>query len=109
LILPSGFSDPPKNNRELHTEIRSLKMVNGGFMVRAGRWYNSATQESLPADPWRSRGEIFSDAKPNQTGNPANDFPARSFFNVFVNIDIPHCGGLPPGTTTIYNKLPLKV
>jgi hypothetical protein len=109
LILPSEIADPPLHNREVHTEIRSLKMVNGGYMVRAGRWYNSANQDSLPADQWRSRGEVFSDAKPGEIANPKYDFPARSFFDVFVNIDIPHCGGLPPGTTTVYNKLPLKV
>jgi hypothetical protein len=107
LILPPEIAEPPKNNREVHTEIRSLKMVNNeGYTVRAGR-YISATQDSPPADQWRSRGEVFSDAKPGEIGDSKHDFPARSFFNVFVNIDIPHCGKLPP--TTIYNKLPLKV
>lgn len=109
LTLPSHFADPPDNNREVHTEITTLKMTGNGFTVRAGRWYNNAAQQSPPAEHWRSRGEIFSDAKPGQIGNPQHDFPARSFFNVFVNIDVPHCGGLPAGTTTLYNKLPLIV
>ncbi|HLJ26651.1 MAG TPA: hypothetical protein VKY85_08070 [Candidatus Angelobacter sp.] len=108
LTLPFGFADPPDNNREVHTEITSLKMVGGGLTIRAGRWYDGAGI-SLPAEHWRSRGEIFSDAKAGQIGKPEYDFPARSFFNVFVNIDIARCGHLPAATTTLYNKLPLIV
>ena len=41
-------------------------------------------------------------------GLPANDFPAQSFFDVFVDVDLP-AGGTFPGATNMYNSLPLMV
>lgn len=91
--------------REVHTEVRSLKMTSGAVAVRAGVWYDSATQSGPPSKV--SPGEVESHSGPG--GAAANDFPASSFFDVFVQVDLPACGtGGFPGAT-LYNSLPLIV
>ena len=94
------------NTREIHTEVRSLKMVNlaGGLPeVRAGLWYNSATVQSPPTRI--SPGEVESHSGPG--GAPISDLPGSSFFNIFVQVDVPACGGFPGAT--LYNSSPLIV
>ncbi len=92
---PAGFPSPANGTREIHTQIRSLNMTGSGVTV------------SL-APGTISPGEVDSHSP---SGNPANDFPARSFFDVYVQVSLPHCGGLPAGTTNLYNRHnePLKV
>lgn len=90
--------------REVHTEVRSLKLSNGPVAVRAGVWYNNAAATSSP--PARiSPGEVESQSGPG--GAAANDFPASSFFDIFVKVDVPACGGFPGAT--LYNSSPLLV
>jgi hypothetical protein len=95
------------NTREIHTEVRSLKMTNlstGGLpMVRAGLWYDSATVQNPPSRV--SPGEVESRSGP--TGVPANDLPGSSFFDIFVQADLPACGTFPGAT--VYNQVPLIV
>lgn len=118
LIPPPGFpcagvascSSGP-NTREVHTEVRSLHMTGGGAAVRAGIWYNStAPPPSPPPPPQRiSPGEVESQSGPSN--DPTKDFPASSFFDIFVQVDIPACGSFPgrfPGAT-LYNLMPLVV
>jgi len=89
--------------REVHTEVRSLRMTSGPVAVRAGVWYDNP---NLTGPPSRvSPGEVESQSGPN--GAPANDFPASSFFDVFVQVDVPACGGFPGAT--LYNSSPLIV
>jgi len=91
--------------REVHTELRSLKMTSGPVAVRSGVWYDSATQTGNPSRI--SPGEVESHSGPG--GAAANDFPASSFFDVFVQVDMPACGtGGFPGAT-LYNSSPLIV
>lgn len=91
--------------REVHTEVRSLKMTSGPVAVRAGVWYDSAAQQNPPSRV--SPGEVESQSGPG--GAAANDFPASSFFDVFVQVDVPACGtGGFPGAT-LYNTAPLIV
>jgi len=95
------------NTREIHTEVRSLKMVNlaGGLpVVRAGVWYDNANQKTVPPSKV-SPGEVESRSGPN--GLPANDLPGSSFFDIFVQVDIPACGTFPGAT--VYNQVPLIV
>lgn len=89
--------------REVHTEVRSLKMTSGPVAVRAGVWYDSATVSGPPSRV--SPGEVESHSGPG--GAAANDFPASSFFDVFVQVDMPACGGFPGAT--LYNTSPLIV
>lgn len=94
------------NTREIHTEVRSLKMVNlggGSPVVRAGVWYDNPNQQNPPSKV--SPGEVESHSGPN--GAPANDLPASSFFDIFVQVDMPACGGFPGAT--VYNTVPLIV
>jgi hypothetical protein len=86
-FIPAGFSGPA-GTPEVHTEIRSLKMTAaGGVAVRAGTF--------APDQPI-SPGEI--QAVIGATGL----FPANSFFNVYVEVDLPILG-------TLYNSEPLVV
>lgn len=95
------------NTREVHTEVRSLKMVNlgGGLpVVRAGVYYDNPNVQTIP--PSRiSPGEVESHSGPG--GAPANDFPASSFFDIYVKADLPACGAFPGAT--VYNTAPLIV
>lgn len=62
------------NTREIHTEVRSLKMVNlggGQPVVRSGIWYDNANIQQPPSKV--SPGEVESHSGPN--GAPANDLP----------------------------------
>jgi hypothetical protein len=109
-VVSEGMLIPPPafgfgaGTREVHTEVRSLHMTAGGAAVRAGIWYNSPTGTNQT--PTRiSPGEVESKSGPG--GQPQNDFPASSFFDVFVQVDIPPCADFPGAT--FYNIMPLIV
>lgn len=87
---PAGF-EGPAGRREIHTEVRRLVLTGGGVTVRAGT--------AAPGRPI-SPGEV-------EAQGGGSDFPADSFFNLFVDVDIPLCGGFPGGT--VYNIAPLIV
>jgi hypothetical protein len=106
LIPPPGFGFGA-GTREVHTEVRSLKMTattpGGTARVRGGVWYNDPTTASPPTRV--SPGEVESKSGPSN--NPALDFPASSYFDIFVRVDVPACGKFPGAT--VYNLLPLIV
>ena len=104
LMPPGGFGFGP-NTREVHTEVRALKMTGSGMMVRGGIWYNDPNISSPPRRI--SPGEVESHSGPG--GLPANDFPASSFFDVFVKVDLPACGSSGFPGSTLYNEMPLVV
>lgn len=108
MVLPSGFTPIAPGSNEVHTELHKLNMVTfgGGPMarVRAGMCYNSTACSSAPPPNRISRGEVVSN---NATPGAAPDFPARSYFDVFAQIDIPACGTFPGAT--VYNSKPLLV
>ncbi|MBI2924218.1 MAG: hypothetical protein HYY24_00760 [Verrucomicrobia bacterium] len=93
-LVPGGFQGP-EGTREVHTEVRSLNMTAGPVAVRAGT--------AAPSQPV-SLGEVESKSA---DGVPANDFPAESFFDIFVEVDLPALGGFPGAT--LYNTTPLLV
>lgn len=98
----TGCTSGP-TTREVHTEVRALKMTAGPVAVRAGIWYNSASSPTPPARV--SPGEVESHSGPG--GPPTSDFPASSFFDIFVQVDMPACGAFPGAT--LYNSSPLLV
>lgn len=95
-VQPAGFQGPTYT-REVHTEVRSLNMTDGaGSAVRAG-----TAAPGVPVSP----GEVQSLSGPS--GNPALDLPASSFFDIFVEVDLP--AGGPFAGATLYNDVPLLV
>jgi hypothetical protein len=94
-VVPGGLG--PVNTREVHTQLRSLNMTGGGAAVRAGI--------AAPTAPI-SVGEV--ESLSGASGIPALDFPAKSFFDVFVQVDLPS-GGAFPGATGMSNSMPLLV
>jgi hypothetical protein len=98
-VQPGGLG--PVNTREVHTEVRTMNMTGGGGMaVRAGTL--------APAQPI-SAGEVESWS--GASFNPVLDFPAQSFFDVFVDVDLPAGGGFPGaiGPGCLYNSAPLLI
>lgn len=98
--LRSPFPDPPATTREVHTQVHTMNLATyppyppapNSVFVRAGTAASSA-----PPSP----GEVESESP---SGNPANDFPARSFFDVFVQITLPACGTGGFTGATLYNR-----
>src|SRR5262249_53115372 len=96
LIPPAGFSCyrdragcfAGTGTRQVVTEIRSLKLMGSSVAVRAGSWYNDPARETTPERA--SPGRVVSRSGPSN--DPTHDFPASSFFDVYVRVDIPPCG-----------------
>lgn len=96
-IVPPGFQGPP-GTREVHTRIADFDIaaLGGLVMVRAGA--------SAPNRP-DSVGEV--ESLSGASGDPQQDFPAESFFDVFVEVDLPALGSFPGAT--LFNTVPLLV
>lgn len=103
LVRDAGFTIVPplfesaSNTMEVHTEVRSLNMTGGGAAVRAG-----TAGTGLPG----SYGEV--ESLSGASADPFWDFPARSFFDIFVDVDLP-AGGAIPSAFTVTNTQPLVV
>ena len=91
---PRGFPEPPKGTPEVHTQIRTLNMTTygGGPPV-------TVTVKPPEEKPY-SAGEVYADSR-------TTDFPARSFFDVYVQIKVPACGAFKGGT--LHNDDPMTV
>lgn len=97
--LRSPFPDPPGTTREVLTKLQTLNLATyppvppaNSVFVRAG-----TSASSAPPSP----GEVESESA---SGNPANDFPARSFFDVYAQITLPACGTGGFTGATLYNR-----
>lgn len=110
MVVPPGFTPIAPGTKEVHTEIRHLNMVTNGAgpiaRVRAGVCYNGVACSTPPPPNRISRGEVASN---NATPGASPDFPARSYFNVFAQIDIPACPGSTFPGATVFNGKPLLV
>jgi hypothetical protein len=99
-IVPNTgvFKEGPIGTPEVHTQILDLNMTDGNMAVRAG---NSAP------DAARSIGEVES------LNLPSGDFPAESFFDMFVEVDLPALPLPDPwnciGGKTLINKRALVI
>ncbi len=82
-VKPS-FAEGPDGTREVHTFIESMHLAGSGFEVKAG---NQAPLRPLSA------GEV--ESLSGNSGDRTQDFPANSFFNVFVQVEVPSLGGFP--------------
>lgn len=94
-VVPAGF-EGPAGVLEIHTEIRSLLLEDGsGTEVRAG-----IQAPGRPISP----GEVEGD---DETG--IDCLPGESFFNVFVEVDLPPGGNAPFPGGVLVNDDPLLV
>jgi hypothetical protein len=80
-VRPS-FAEGPEGTREVHTFIESIHLTGSGFEVKAG--------SQAPLRPI-SAGEV--ESLSGNSGDPTQDFPANSFFDVFVDVVVPALGG----------------
>jgi hypothetical protein len=94
-VRPS-FAEGPDGTREVHTFIESIHLTGSGFEVRAG--------SQAPLRPL-SAGEV--ESLSGNSGDPTQDFPANSFFDVFVQVDVPGPAG--PPNIELVNVDPLLV
>ncbi len=83
-LTPSGFVAPPNGTDMVFTQINAFDLAAGPVSVTAG---TAAMDPLLP----NSVGEVISNS--GTPANPALDFPARSFFDVFVDVTVPALGG----------------
>jgi len=96
IVLHPTWPAPPSGAREVHTFLKSMHMTDQltthfGISVKAGM--------EAPTRPVCA-GQV-------EGGDPASDFPANSFFNVYVVVDIPGGGPLP--SIQLVNVEPLLV
>ncbi len=96
IVVHPTWPGPPSGAREIHTFLKSMHMTDAfsthlGFSVKAGM--------EAPTRPVCA-GQV-------EGGSAVNDFPANSFFNVYVVVDIPGGGSLPP--IQLVNVEPLLV
>jgi hypothetical protein len=93
-LTPSAFVPPQAGTDMVFTQINSFNLAGtttgGAVSVTAG---TAAMDPNLP----NSVGEVISNAGSASMTTPTLDFPARSFFDVFVDITAPN----PTGTGTI--------
>jgi hypothetical protein len=98
VVEPGGLE--PVGTREVHTMVYSLNMTPFGSNTAAVRAGTFAPDQPI------SPGEV--ESLSGSVGLPANDFPAQSFFDVFVDVDIA-AGGTGFPASTLYNTAPLMV
>ena len=96
VVLHPNWPAPPTGAKEVHTFLKSVNMTDAftthlGFSVKAGM--------AAPTRPVCA-GQV-------EGGSAASDFPANSFFNVYVEVNIPGGGSLPP--IQLVNVNPLLV
>ena len=85
LVVRPSWPGPTNGVHELHTFLKSMHLTDSfttrvGFSVKAGML--------APTRPVCA-GQV-------EGGSALSDFPARSFFNVYVVVDLPAGGLLPP-------------
>lgn len=93
-VFPAGFPEDSTGGHEIHTEILSLNLVDpDGNTVKAGQpFYDSVVGTPQERFYQNSFGEVQ---------GLDNDFPADSFFNVFVEVYVAALD------QRFYNKTPM--
>lgn len=97
---PAGYT-PAANEDTVFTQINTFNLASGGFGVLAG----AAAQAAVPGTP-NSIGEVVSNATGANIGQPASDFPAKSFFDIFVDVEVPGLGGSLTNSSPLYVENP---
>jgi len=98
LVPPTTFTPTAAGTDVIYTEVKSVNLTHAsGVSVHIG--YFDSQKPGLPHSP----GKVSSNS--GASGQPAEDFPASSFFNIFVEVDLPLGGA----TARIGNTIPLVV
>jgi len=92
--LPTGY---PTGNDAISTAILNAALTGGGVTVNIG-----AAAAGTPVAGAANLGEVESQSCNSTTTPGCNDFPAQSFFDVFVDVSL-------PGLGTFSNTAPLVV
>jgi hypothetical protein len=92
-VFPTGYTPPPPGQDMVFTQIGAFNLVGGNISVTAG----TSAVAGIPP----SLGEVISNS--GSGGGAANDFPAKSFFDVFVDITLPVPAALGGGTVELTN------
>jgi hypothetical protein len=87
-LVPAGFQ-PSAGTREVRTELRALDGSAAGVELRAGT--------NTPGQP-PSLGSVNS---LSPSGNPATDFPAQGFFDVYGELVLPGIGTVSNATPVV--------
>ena len=98
LTYPAGYT-PPANEDAVLTQINSFNL--SGTPFGAPGWAATAGAATTVAGTPNSSGQVTSNATGANIGNPSNDFPATSFFDVFVNISALSLPGMLINTTPL--------
>lgn len=98
-LLPPGWN-PATGTNEVYTAVQSLNLTGGGASVTAGQMIPTSSPNSGAV----SYGEVAS-----SSSLPTGSFPAKSFFDVFVNVNIGLTGGMSGSSIDLYNTTPLLV
>jgi hypothetical protein len=85
IAVRPGWPAPTNGVHELHTFLKSMHLTDS-FTTRVGFSVTAGMQ--APTRPVCA-GQV-------EGGSPLSDFPANSFFNVYVVVDLPAGGLLPP-------------
>jgi hypothetical protein len=96
---PLGWPEAPDERREVHTQILAYDLTNGVMHIRAGQdYWSSVVATPQQAFFEHSIGEVAS-LYPGLPADFGQDFPALSYFNVFVEVEF--------GGNKLYNKMPM--
>ncbi len=97
--MPSAFSGAAAGTDEIYTKVQLFDLTNGsGTDILAG----SSAPSTVPG----SYGQVQTTTDSTGGSSSNNDFPARSFFDIFVDIQVP----VPNvGTVDLVNNAPLLV
>lgn len=101
-VFPTGFAAPTPPTRVVDTQITSVNLTTGVGGAANPHVYVGMSPNLTLASTY---GEVISQSS---SGLPANDFPAQSFFDVFVDVQLPGLGvgGAP---VDLINATPLLV
>ena len=97
ITVDPGAYDPPlhpdPSHKRVITHMRTLHMTKAGTPI------------TVDISPWNPSSGTTRPSVGAVTSTGTTDFPADSFFQMFVQITLPPCGGLP-GPVKLHNRSP---
>ena len=91
VVVPDDFERT--RGREVHLELVSMNLSGGLYGAKIVAGSGNLSYPGLPVSPGEAEAKV-------KSVDPSDDFPARSFFNVYVEAYIP-----PPLDAWVYNPV----